>query len=101
MLSVLDRLRALLDEEGVEYRVVEHGETRTSEESAAARGEHLRIGGKALVLKVGDEFGIFVLSAADKLDSGAVISIPARSVTIGERPSSGGRSVRKSTALTR
>ena len=72
MLSVLDRLRALLDEEGVEYRVVEHGETRTSEESAAARGEHLRIGGKALVLKVGDEFGIFVLSAADKLDSGAI-----------------------------
>ena len=30
------------------------------------------MGGKALLLKVGDSFGLFVLSAASKLDSGAL-----------------------------
>lgn len=70
--TVLDAIRALLDGRGIEYRYVEHGPTRTSEESAAARGEDVRIGGKAIVLKVDDAFGLFVLSAAAKLDSGAV-----------------------------
>jgi len=70
--SVLDRILRLLDEAGAAYRRVEHAPTRTSEESAAARGEPLAVGGKALVLKVGDAFGLFVLSAARSLDSDAV-----------------------------
>ena len=36
------------------------------------RGEDVRIGGKAIVLKVDDIFRLFVLSAALRLDSGAV-----------------------------
>lgn len=70
--DVLARVRALLDAAGAPYRFVEHAPTRTSEESAAARGEPLEIGGKALVLKAGDAFGIFVLSAARSLDTRAV-----------------------------
>jgi Ala-tRNA(Pro) deacylase len=70
--EVLPRLRALLDGAGVAYRYVEHAPTRTSEESAAARGEPLAVGGKALLLKSGDVFGLFVLSAARSLDSDAV-----------------------------
>ncbi len=70
--SVLDAIRALLDERRIDYRVVEHAPTRTSEESAAARGEELRTGGKALVVRVDDVFRLLVLSAASKLDSGAV-----------------------------
>ena len=54
------------------YREVHHERTFTSEGSAAARGESIRIGGKALLLKVGDEFKLFVLSAALKLDSKAL-----------------------------
>lgn len=69
---VFTAIRDLLDANAVEYRVVEHGPTRTSEESARARGEELRVGGKALVLKVDDDFGLYVLSAATKLDSGAL-----------------------------
>ena len=67
---VLDAILALFDERGTAFRRVDHAPTRTSEESAAARGEELRIGGKALLLRVDEEFRLFVLSAAAQLDSG-------------------------------
>ncbi len=69
--SVTTRLRTWLDSENVTYRYVEHEPTRTSEESAAARGESLEIGAKALLLKADDDFVLVVLSAALKLDSHA------------------------------
>ena len=66
------RISAWLTEAGIAFRQVNHAPTHTSEESAAARGEELRNGGKALLLKVEDTFRLFVLSAARKLDSGAI-----------------------------
>jgi Ala-tRNA(Pro) deacylase len=66
---VYEALRRMLDGAGVAYREAEHEAARTSEESAAARGEPLNVGGKALVLRVGGEFRLFVLSAARRLDS--------------------------------
>ncbi|MGE3541002.1 MAG: YbaK/EbsC family protein [Candidatus Tectimicrobiota bacterium] len=71
-MMVLEAIRALLAHEGVTYREVEHEPTRTSEASALARGEALRLGGKALVLKMGPHSAVFVLSAACKLDSAAI-----------------------------
>ena len=68
----LDGILKLLDDQGVSYRRISHEPTRTSEDSARARGEALETGGKALLLKHGDDFSIFVLSAALKLDSQAV-----------------------------
>jgi Ala-tRNA(Pro) deacylase len=70
--SVLESIRTLLRGENVTYREVHHEVTRTSEESARARGEELRVGGKALLLKIGDEFRLFVLSAARRFDNNAV-----------------------------
>ena len=70
--TITSRLRAWLDAEGVAYRYVEHGPTRTSEESAAARGESLEIGAKALVLKADETFILVVMSAARKLRSNAL-----------------------------
>lgn len=70
--SLFDRIRGLLDVHGVAYRTVSHGPTLTSEASAAARGEDIRIGGKALLIKTGEVFRLYVLSAAAKLDSDAV-----------------------------
>jgi len=70
--ALTQQIRDLLDGAGVQYRFVEHPPTRTSEESAAARGEELRLGGKALLIKAGDDFALFVLSAVLKLDSDAV-----------------------------
>ena len=69
---ILNNIRAWLAASGVSFREVHHAPTRTSEESARARGEELRIGGKALVIKVETTFRLFVLSADRKLDSGAI-----------------------------
>lgn len=71
-MTILDRIRDWLRQESVVFREVHHEPTRTSEESARARGEELRVGGKALVIKVDSEFRLFVLSADRKLDSTAI-----------------------------
>lgn len=70
--DVTEKIRALLIEHGVTFRELEHEATHTSEESARARGEPLEVGAKALVMKVSDGFGLFVLAADRKLDSGAI-----------------------------
>ena len=72
MVPVLESLRALLTREGMAFRELHHAPTRTSEESAKARGEPLEIGGKALLMKVGDDYALFVISAARRIDSGAI-----------------------------
>jgi prolyl-tRNA editing enzyme YbaK/EbsC (Cys-tRNA(Pro) deacylase) len=69
---VLEDIRAWLTRENVLFREAHHEPTRTSEESARARGEEMRVGGKALIVKVDDTFRLFVLSADRKLDSGAI-----------------------------
>jgi prolyl-tRNA editing enzyme YbaK/EbsC (Cys-tRNA(Pro) deacylase) len=71
-MSVFENICRLLDEAGVPYRTVEHGPTRTSEESAAARGEPLSVGAKALVVKTDDVFRLFVVAADKQFDSNAV-----------------------------
>lgn len=70
--SVLESIRQLLDDAGVVYKFVHHEPTYTSEQSAQARGESIKIGGKALLMKVGDDFRLFVISAARRVDSAAV-----------------------------
>ncbi len=67
--DVYSKIKELLSQHSIQFREVTHGPTRTSEESAKARGEDLSIGGKAILLKVGEGFRLFVLSAARKLDS--------------------------------
>ncbi|MCH8252529.1 MAG: hypothetical protein IID36_08775 [Planctomycetes bacterium] len=62
----------LLEDAGATYRTVHHEPTYTSEDSARVRGEDVRVGGKALLIKTGDMFRLFVLSAALRLDSGAI-----------------------------
>ncbi len=69
---VLQAIRALLVERRFEFREVHHEPTRTSEESARARGEELRIGGKALLLTADGADYLYVLPADRKLDSTAL-----------------------------
>lgn len=68
-MTVYAQIKALLDAEGIAYRAIHHEPTRTSEASARVRGEPLRVGAKAIVLKVGIAFSVFVISAAERLDS--------------------------------
>lgn len=72
--SVFESIKLFLDENQIVYRTVHHEPTFTSEESAKARGEDVKIGGKAIVMKVGEVFRLFVLSAALKIDSEAIKS---------------------------
>lgn len=68
-MTVLETIIALLEENGIQYRLEEHQETRTSADSARVRGEPLEIGAKAIVMKVDDRFCLFVMSAALRIDS--------------------------------
>lgn len=70
--QTLEKIRDLLNTAGISYREVQHEPTRTSEESAAARGEDMRIGAKALLLKTDDVFRLFVLPADRKMNSNAI-----------------------------
>jgi prolyl-tRNA editing enzyme YbaK/EbsC (Cys-tRNA(Pro) deacylase) len=70
--EVHERIVSFLRACGVSFRELHHEPTRTSEESARVRGEELKNGGKAMLLKVGSQFMLFVLSAARKLDSSMV-----------------------------
>ena len=69
---VLDQLRDLLIAREISFREVNHQATSTSEESARARGEELRVGGKALLIKMNDTFRLIVLPADRRLDSAQV-----------------------------
>lgn len=71
-MTTLDLIRQHLRSLSIEFREVHHAPTFTSEESAKARGEDLRIGGKALLMKTGDVFRLFILSASLKADSAAI-----------------------------
>ena len=70
--SMLEQICTYLHACGVTFREIEHQPTRTSEESAAARGEELSVGAKALLLRTDDVFRLFVLPADRKLDSSAI-----------------------------
>lgn len=70
--TVHDALLTFLHSRDINFRQLHHEPTRTSEESARARGESVTIGGKAILLKVGEEFTLFVVSAARRIDSGKI-----------------------------
>ena len=68
-LTIYNKIKDVLNKNKIKYREIHHKPTRTSEESAKARGESLKIGGKCLILKIDNEFKAFVLSAERKIDS--------------------------------
>lgn len=70
--SILDQIRELLVGNEIAFRELHHEPTATSKESARVRGEPLRVGGKALLMKGDGQFALFVLPADRKVDSGAI-----------------------------
>lgn len=71
-MSVTDAIREILNSHNISYRELHHEATFTSAESARVRGEELRIGAKAILLKTGETFGLFVIPANGRLDSAAI-----------------------------
>jgi len=64
-----DSLHSLLTRAAIEFKVLVHEPTKTSEESAKIRGVTLESGAKAMLLleKKTETFSLFVISAAKKL----------------------------------
>ncbi|MGK0358352.1 MAG: Ala-tRNA(Pro) deacylase [Bradymonadia bacterium] len=65
MVTALARIEALLGE--TPHTRLAHLPTHTSQEAAAIRGVPLAIGGKSLVMKVGQSFAVFAVSGARQL----------------------------------
>ena len=72
MSAILQTIRDLLTQAGIPFREVHHEPTLTSEDSARARGEEMRIGGKALLMLADDVPAVFVLPANRKANSAAI-----------------------------
>ena len=70
--NVLQCIHDLLNQHDVSFHEVQHEPTYTSEDAARARGEELRIGGKALLIKAAEVYRLFVLPANRKVDSAAI-----------------------------
>lgn len=70
--SVAQAIRQLCAREGVGYTERHHPPARSSAECAQARGTDVRSGGKALVMKVGDDYKLCVLSGALQVDMAAL-----------------------------
>jgi Ala-tRNA(Pro) deacylase len=75
MNEVFENLLEYITKANISFRHVQHAPTFTSEESAKARGESLEVGAKAMLMKADDQYVLFVLSAAKKIDSKKVKSL--------------------------
>ncbi len=71
-MSVYQKIISLLEENNIPYQARTHEPTLTSADSARVRGESMSTGAKAIVLKVQNDFCLFVLPANQKVDSNSV-----------------------------
>ena len=71
-MTVQERIESRLTGMGIPYRVTTHAPVYTSAEAAAARGASLAAGAKALIVKAGEEFVLFVVPGDRRMDSKAV-----------------------------
>lgn len=71
-IDILPLIRQFLTEAGIAFREVQHEPTFTSEDSARARGEELKTGGKALLMRGDERMLLFVLPADRRADSAAI-----------------------------
>ena len=68
-MSIYEEIINLLETNKISFKSVHHIETHTSEESAKARGEDITIGGKAILMKIEEEFVLLVISASRRIDT--------------------------------
>ncbi len=69
MPAVYHAIKAFLESSHVGFSEVRQAPTRTSEESARVRGTDRASGGKAILMKVGPAYRLFVLSGARAISS--------------------------------
>ncbi|OGI14769.1 hypothetical protein A3K63_02740 [Candidatus Micrarchaeota archaeon RBG_16_49_10] len=67
-MEVFEEIRKRLASKGIPFKTMTHEPVFTSEEAARVRGTTLESGAKAMVLRSGGKFYMFVISAAKKID---------------------------------
>ena len=70
--NMFHRIKDWLSSNSIDFQELHHRPTKTSEETARARGEDLSIGDKVLILKIDELFVLHVLSASNRIDSSAI-----------------------------
>lgn len=72
MSDTTEKIKDFLCRMFVPYQLLQHKPTPTSQDAANERGEDLAIGGKAILMKVDEDFALFVLIASLQIDSKSV-----------------------------
>ena len=67
-MNLFEKIKQLLDENNITYQTYHHPPTLTSEESAKYRKVPMKIGAKAILLKVKDNYVVAVMPADRRLD---------------------------------
>jgi len=68
-MKIFEKIKKVLDERSLKYSVKHHEPVYTSEQAAKIRGQSLKQGAKAIILKTEENFVLAVLSAEKKIDS--------------------------------
>lgn len=67
-MQVFEKIKQLLDENGISYDVWEHEPVRTSADAARIRGAELKTGAKSMIVKTKDQYYLLVLPADKRID---------------------------------
>ena len=74
-MEVFEKIKRILDEKNIKYALKAHEPVYTSEQAAKARGDSLKQGAKAMIVKTDKDFVLLVLSAEKRIDSKKVKKI--------------------------
>ena len=68
-MEVFEKIKKILDEKKIKYSAKHHEPVYTSEQAASVRGDSLKQGAKAMIVKTDSDFVLAVLSAEKRIDS--------------------------------
>ena len=68
-MEILEKIKQILDQAKLKYSIKHHTPVYTSEQAAKIRGDKLKQGAKAIILKADENFVLIVISAERKINS--------------------------------
>jgi Ala-tRNA(Pro) deacylase len=68
-MKIFEKIKEILDQANLEYSVKHHEPVYTSEQAANIRGDKLKQGAKAIIMKANENFILIVISAERKINS--------------------------------
>lgn len=68
-MKIFEKIKDVLDQANLEYSVKHHEPVYTSEQAAEIRGDKLKQGAKAIIMKASENFVLIVISAERKINS--------------------------------